>query len=84
MAQLEDANMETVTLRNLCNEAYPVLSVHQAEHNSSLKSELRGILEAALRAEEPLRIGTVLAEISRAAGLTDADVEALERAMANR
>jgi plasmid stability protein len=38
---------------------------------------MRAILEAAVRPEGRLRIGTALAEMSRKIGLTNADVEAL-------
>lgn len=39
---------------------------------------MRAILEAAVRPEGRLRLGTALSEMSRKIGLTNADVEALE------
>jgi plasmid stability protein len=40
---------------------------------------MRAILEAAVRPEGRLRLGTALAEMSRKIALTNADVEALEQ-----
>lgn len=40
---------------------------------------MRAILEAAVRPEGRLRLGTALSEMSRKIGLTNADFEALER-----
>lgn len=42
---------------------------------------MRAILEAAVRPEGRLRLGTALAEVSRKMGLTNADIEALEQAL---
>jgi hypothetical protein len=44
------------------------------------EAEIRAILEAAVRPEGRLRIGTALAEASQKNGLTNADIEALEQA----
>ena len=41
---------------------------------------MRAILEAAVRPEGRLRLGTALSEMSRKIGLTNADVEVLESA----
>jgi plasmid stability protein len=41
---------------------------------------MRDILEAAVRPVDRLRLGSALAEMSRKIGLTNADVDALERA----
>ena len=51
-----------------------------AQHNRSTEAEMRAILEAAVRPERRLRLGTALSEMSRKIGLTNADVEALEHA----
>lgn len=52
--------------------------VRAAQHNRSAEAEMRAILEAAVRPEGRLRLGTALSEMSRKIGLTNADVEALE------
>ena len=71
--------MAAVTIRNLSEEAYRALKVRAAQHNRSAEAEMRASLEAAVRPEGRLRLGTALSEMSRKIGLTNADVEALEQ-----
>ncbi|MFZ5783692.1 MAG: FitA-like ribbon-helix-helix domain-containing protein [Pseudomonadota bacterium] len=71
--------MAAVTIRNLSEEAHRALKVRAARHNRSTEAEMRAILEAAVRPKGRLRLGTALSEMSRKIGLTNADVEALER-----
>ena len=70
--------MGAVTIRNLSDEVHRALKVRAAQHNPSAEAEIRAILEAAVRPEGRLRLGTALSEMSRKIGLTNADVEALE------
>ena len=70
--------MAAVTIRNLSEEAHRALKVRAAQHNRSAEGEMRAILEAAVRPEGRLRLGTALSEMSRKIGLTNADVEAIE------
>jgi plasmid stability protein len=74
------AIMAAVTIRNLSEEAHRALKVRAAQHNRSAEAEMRAILEAAVRPEGRVRLGTAIAEISRKIGLTNADVAALEQA----
>ena len=76
--------MPAVTIRNLSEETHRALKVRAARHNRSAEAEMRAILEAAVRPANRLRLGTALAEMSRKIGLTDADVDALEEARANK
>ena len=71
--------MAAVTIRNLSDEAHRALKVRAAQHNRSTEAEIRAILEAAVRPEGRLRIGTALSEIGQKHGVTRADVEALEQ-----
>jgi plasmid stability protein len=73
--------MTAVTIRNLPEAVHRALKVRAAQHNRSTEAEMRAILEAAVRPEGRLLLGTALAEISRKNGLTNADVEALEEAI---
>ena len=73
------AIMPAVTIRNLSDETHRALKIRAAQHNRSTEAEMRAILEAAVRPEGRLRLGTALAEMSRKIGLTNADVEALEQ-----
>ena len=72
--------MAAVTIRNLSEEAHRALKVRAAQHHRSAEAEMRAILEAAVRPEGRLRLGTALSELSRKIGLTNADVEAVESA----
>jgi len=72
--------MAAVTIRNLSPEAHRALKVRATQNNRSTEAEMRAILEAAVIPAERIRLGTALSDMSRQAGLTNADVEALERA----
>jgi plasmid stability protein len=72
--------MAAVTIRKLSEAAHRALKVRAARHNRSAEAEMRAILEDAVRPAGRIRLGTALADLSRNIGLTNADVEALERA----
>jgi antitoxin FitA len=72
--------MAAVTIRNLSEETHRALKMRAAQHNRSTEAEIRAILEAAVRPEGRLRLGTALSDVSRKRGLTNADLEALEHA----
>lgn len=72
--------MPAVTIRNLSDEVHRALKVRAARHGRSTEAEMREILAAAVRPPDRLRLGTALAALSREAGLTNADVEALDAA----
>jgi plasmid stability protein len=72
--------MAAVTIRNLSDEAHRALKVRAAHHGRSTEAEIRDILEEAVRPPNRLRIGSAMAALSRNAGLTNADFEALEQA----
>ncbi|KRA52041.1 MULTISPECIES: hypothetical protein [Pseudomonadota] len=71
--------MPAVTIRNLSDEAHRALKVRAAHHGRSTEAEIRDILEEAVRPANRLRIGSAMAALSREAGLTNADFEALEQ-----
>lgn len=70
--------MPAVTIRNLSEEAHRALKTRAAHHGRSTEAEMRDILEAAVRPARRLRIGSALSALSRDAGLTNADFEALD------
>tara|TARA_A100001391_G_scaffold205405_2_gene205814 strand:- start:6620 stop:6874 length:255 start_codon:yes stop_codon:yes gene_type:complete len=72
--------MPAVTIRNLSEEIHRALKLRAAHHGRSTEAEMRDILESAVRPAERLRLGSALSALSRKAGLTNADFEALERA----
>ena len=72
--------MAAVTIRNLPEAVHRALKVRAAQHGRSAEAEMRAILEAAVRPEVRLRLGSALSDMSRRIGVTNADVEALEQA----
>lgn len=72
--------MPAVTIRNISEEIHRALKLRAAQHGRSTEAEMRNILESAVRPAERLRLGSALSALSRKAGLTNADFEALERA----
>ncbi|MCZ8276996.1 MAG: FitA-like ribbon-helix-helix domain-containing protein [bacterium] len=73
--------MAAVTIRNLSEEAHRALKLRAAQHNRSTEAEMRAILEAAVRPEGRLLLGTALSAASREMGLSNADIEALEQSL---
>lgn len=71
--------MPAVTIRNLSEETHRAIKVRAAHHGRSAEAEMRDILEAAVRPANRIRIGSALAALSRDAGLTNADFEALDQ-----
>jgi len=71
--------MAAVTIRSLSDEIHRALKVRAAQHNRSTEAEMRAILEAAVRPEGRVRVGTALSQMSQKIGLTNADVDALEQ-----
>ncbi|MBB4211877.1 plasmid stability protein [Rhodothalassium salexigens DSM 2132] len=72
--------MPAVTIRNISDETHRAIKARAAEHGRSAEAEMRAILEAAVRPAERLRLGSALSALSREAGLTNADFEALDQA----
>lgn len=63
--------MPAITIRNLSAEVHRALKLRAARHGRSTEAEVRDILEKAARPESRVRLGTLLAEIGRQAGLTE-------------
>ncbi|ESW64785.1 plasmid stabilization protein [Mesorhizobium sp. LSJC268A00] len=72
--------MPAVTVRNLPEATHRALRVRAALHGRSTEAEIRDILENAVRPDGRVKLGSVLADIARRAGLTNEDVEVLEQA----
>lgn len=76
--------MAAVTIRNLSDAAHRALKARAARHNRSTEAEIRAILEASVQPENRPKLGASLAELSRKAGLTNADFEALDAVRSER
>jgi plasmid stability protein len=73
--------MAVLTVRNLPDEVHRALRLRASQHGRSTEAEVRAILESAVKPQGRLKPGALMREISRKAGLTNADVLALEQAM---
>lgn len=69
----------TMTVRNLPEEVHRALRVRAASHGRSAEAEVREILEAAVKPEGRVKLGSLLADIGRRAKLTDEDFAVFER-----
>ena len=67
--------MASVTVRNLPDETHRALRVRAATHGRSTEAEIRAILECAVRPENRIKLGTLLAEIGREVGGIDLEIE---------
>lgn len=71
--------MAVLTVRNVPDEVHRALRVRAAQHGRSTEAEVRHILEAAVKPEGRVRLGTLMHEIARKAGITDEDVNVLQK-----
>ncbi len=58
--------MAAVTVRNLPDAVHRALKARAAAHGRSTEAEIRAILEAAVRPDERLRVGSALAAFGAA------------------
>jgi|LNFM01.1.fsa_nt_gb antitoxin FitA len=68
--------MATLTIRNIPESLHRALRVRASRHDHSMQAEVRDILEAAILQRGPLRLGSLLADISRQATQADATAAA--------
>lgn len=61
------------------DDVHRALRMRAARHGRSTEAEVRAILESAIKPEGRVHLGTLMYEIGRRAGLTDEDVNALEK-----
>jgi plasmid stability protein len=73
--------MAVLTVRNVPDDVHRALRMRAAQHGRSTEAEVRDILEAAVKPQGRVKLGSLLAEMSRRAGVTNADVLALEKSM---
>jgi plasmid stability protein len=71
--------MAVLTVRNVPDEVHRALRMRAAQHGRSTEAEVREILEAAVKPEGRVKFGTLMHEIARKAGITDEDVNALQK-----
>ena len=71
--------MAMLTVRNLPDEVHRALRVRAAQHGHSTEAEVREILASAVKPETRVRVGDALAALGRSIGLTNKDLEILNR-----
>jgi plasmid stability protein len=69
--------MPSITIRNVPEDVHRALRVRAALHGRSAEAEIRDILAKAAKPEGRVKLGSLLASIGSEAGLSNADVEAL-------
>lgn len=67
--------MAAITVRNLPDEVHRALRVRAATHGRSTEAEIRDILEAAVKPEGRIKLGSLLADIGRELGGVDLKIE---------
>ncbi len=71
--------MASITVRNVPDEVHRALRVRAAQHGRSTESEIRDILEQAVKPPRRVRLGDALATLGRKAGLTNEDIAAIDQ-----
>ena len=74
--------MAVLTVRNLPDEVHRALRLRASQNGRSTEAEVRAILESVVKPPDRVKLGTLLQEMSRRAGVTNEDVDELERNMA--
>lgn len=64
-------NMAMLTVRNLPDAVHRALRMRAVTHGRSMEAEIRHILESAVAPEGRVKLGSLLADIGREAGLND-------------
>jgi antitoxin FitA len=72
--------MAMLTVRNLPDDVHRALRVRAAMHGHSTEAEVREILASVVKPDSRVRLGDALATLGRTIGLTNEDVEILDRA----
>ncbi len=70
--------MPSVTIRNVPDEVHRAIRVRAARHGRSIEAEMRAILEAAVRPQNRVRLGSMLASEGHKVGLSEQDFALLE------
>lgn len=76
--------MAMLTVRNLPDDIHRALRVRAAKHGRSTEAEVREILTLTVRPETRVLMGDALAALGRKVGLTNADVESLQKSRAHK
>jgi antitoxin FitA len=70
--------MASITVRNVPDDVHRALRVRAAQHGRSAEAEIRDVLERAVKPAKRVRLGDALDALGRTAGVTDADIAAID------
>lgn len=70
--------MAAVTIRNIPEATHRALKLRAAQNGRSTEAEIRDIIEQSIRPRQRRKLGAMMADIGRSAGLCDDDL-AFER-----
>lgn len=70
--------MAILTVRNVPDDVHRALRLRAARHGRSTEAEVRDILAGAVKPPQRVRMGAAMAAAARSAGVTEADVVALQ------
>ena len=68
-------SVTAVTIRNIPMDVHRALRARAAQHGQSTEAEIRAILEAAVKRDGRIKVGSLLAEIGRAQGGVELEIE---------
>ena len=71
--------MAMLTIRNLSDEVHRALRAQAARRGHSMEAEVRQILKSAVSPEGRVKLGSLLADLGRQAGLTDEEAAVFEQ-----
>lgn len=71
--------MPSITIRNVPDDVHRALRVLAAQHGRSAEAEIRDILANAVKPEGRVKLGTLLMNMGRQAGMTDEEFATLEQ-----
>src|SRR3954447_2041867 len=68
-----------LTVRNISEEVHRALRARAAQHGHSMEAEVREILESVVSPEGRVKLGSLLADMGRQAGLSDEEFAVFEQ-----
>jgi len=63
--------MKSVTIRNVPDEVHRAIRLRAAQHDRSTEAEIREILQATIKPQNRVKLGSVLFEIGRKVNLSE-------------
>ncbi|MDV2452249.1 FitA-like ribbon-helix-helix domain-containing protein [Xanthomonas hortorum] len=71
--------MPSFTVRNIPDDVHRAIRARAARHGRSTEAEIRAILESAAKPADRVKLGSLLVDIGRDAGLTAKQADAFDK-----